>query len=117
MESLKSFWVSIVNILKSRFKKETGESWVKERREICKTCPHNSLNNSTRTFKQKTYKLLSDFYTWLTRAENEDLGDCLKCGCNLYFKSKIDTEVCHADGDKWKSVYIPNKAQEKKWKK
>jgi len=96
-------------IITSRFKKETGEDFIAQRREVCRTCPHNSLNSSERTLKQKVYKYLSDFYTWLTKAENEDLGDCLKCGCNLYYKSRIEDEDCVLEPSKWKSIYIPNK--------
>jgi len=102
-----SLWV----IIKSRFDKEPDEPFVEERRKICATCPYNSFNRGTWTFKQKLYKYLSDFYTWLTRAENEDLGEC-ECTCSIWFKTKDINEECWAKekygDDKWKSIYVPN---------
>jgi hypothetical protein len=104
------------SILKSRFKKEKGEEWISERRAVCVSCSHNSLNSPERNLKQKLYKILSDFYTLITFAENEDLGECA-CGCSIYFKTRELAENCWAKekygDDKWKSIYIPNK----KWQK
>lgn len=109
MESLNKFW----RILKSRFVDNDDEDWVKQRRAICATCEYNSLNSFERTFKQKIYKHLSDFYTWITRAKNEDLGQC-KCLCSIYHKTAEELEQCYSKEigkeDKWKSIYIPNGA-------
>lgn len=108
------------SILLSRFRKETGEEWVKIRREVCSICEYNSLNSPNRTLKHKIYKLLSNFYTWLTRAENEDLGFC-ECGCDIYFKTKDADSECWAKeeygDDKWDSIYIPNSSNTKNGKK
>lgn len=107
-------------ILNSRFKKETDEEWVAQRREVCRICPYNSLNSPQRTLKQNLYKYLSDFYTWLTRAENEDLGEC-NCGCSVYFKTRELEESCWSKEeygeDKWKSIYIPNSSKTKNGKR
>lgn len=94
-------------IIKSRFKTETSEDWVKERRKVCNECEFNSLNSTDTNIKLKMYKLVSDFYTFLTRSKNENLGECTICGCDLFYKSREEEEKC--DKNKWKSIYIPNK--------
>jgi len=103
-------------IIKSRFEKETGEYWILERREICRTCPYNSNNSQKSTFKQKVYKILSNFYTLLTRSENEDLGECF-CGCSVYFLTRDKESQCSAKeeygDDKWKSIFIPQNSKRK----
>lgn len=99
-------------ILRSRFQKETGEEYIKKRREVCKTCEYNSLNSPRQIFKHKLYKNLSNFYTWLTRSENIDLGFC-ECECPIYEKTRQRESECYAKEeygeDKWQSIYIPNK--------
>lgn len=95
--------------IKSRFKK-LEESWVKERREVCINCVYNSKNyKEKKTFKQKTLKFFSDALTFITFAENEDLGQCLfpGCSCDIFYKTKLEESEC--DSNKWKSIYIPNK--------
>jgi hypothetical protein len=103
--------IKIWTILKSRFISDKNEDWVIKRREICKNCrTYNSLHYPDKvSFKNKVYKILSDFYTFITFAENEDLGQCLhpECGCDIYQKSKMESEFCQEE--KWKSIYIPNK--------
>lgn len=102
-KSFKKF--KILRILNSRFRKETDE--LTERLDICKNCPHNSLNANTGSFKLKTYKALSDVFSFLTRAKikNEDLkwseeAQCTKCGCTLYYKAIEPQENCPIK--KWK---------------
>lgn len=113
---MKELW----RILKSRFIKESDEDWIRKRREVCRVCEFNSFNRNSWTFKQKTYKYLSDFYTWLTRANNEDLGECI-CGCNIFYLTKIAESACTAKeeygDDKWKSIYIPNSSKNKNGKR
>ena len=112
---LAKFWT----IIKSRFKKETGEDWIIQRREVCLQCPHNSINSSEITLKQKVYKRLSDFYTWLTIDKNEDLGECI-CGCSVYYLSREPESECTSKEkygiDYWKSIYIPNSSNSKNGK-
>jgi len=108
--------MKIWRIIKSRFENETGEQWVSERREICRTCLYNSLNASGTTLKQKVYKAISDFYTWLTRSENEHLGEC-ECTCSIWYKTRQISEECWAKeeygDDKWKSIFIPQNSKRK----
>lgn len=103
--------MKIWTILKSRFTKDKNEDWVKERREICKNCiTYNSLHYKEKTsLKNRIYKVLSDFYTFITFAENEELGQCLhpECGCPTFFSTLIPEGNC--PDNKWKSIYIPNK--------
>ncbi len=53
-------------------------------------------------------KALSNFLSWLMRAENEDLGQCDICGCEIYFLTKPDESECSMDligeKQKWKSI-------------
>lgn len=109
---------SIKNIVLSRFKKNQNEDWVRARRTVCATCPYKLTDK--RTAKQKLLKYLSDFYTWITRADNEDLGECF-CSCPIYFLTADPKSECSAKEeygeDRWKSIYIPNKAQKEKWNK
>ena len=112
------FMKKLIKIIKSRFKKEPKEKWVMERRKICKTCPYNTKNQQTLSLKVRVYKKLSDFLTWITLSENEDLGSCghETCGCDVYFKTMMEEEQCSDIPPKWKSIYKPNTGQEKKWK-
>lgn len=102
--------IKIWTILKSRFIRDNNEDWVKERRAICKECrTYNSLYYKEKTsLKNRVYKILSDLLTFITFAENEELGQCLhkNCGCSIFYKTKIEEEFCHEE--KWKSINIPN---------
>lgn len=110
--------MKIWTIIKSRFVRDKNEDWVKERREICKACrTYNSLYYQEKiSLKNKIYKILSDFYTFITFSENEELGQCLspRCGCSIWHKTAINSEKC--EEGKWQSIYKPNTAQDKKWK-
>jgi len=103
--------IKIWTILKSRFIRDKNEDWVKERREVCRNCrTYNSLHYKEKTsLKNRVYKILSDFYTFITFAENEDLGQCLhpECGCPTFFSTLSSESSC--PDNKWKSIYIPNK--------
>ena len=107
-------------IIKSRFKKETGEAWITARREVCLQCPLHLNDTSERTLKQKAYKWLADFYTWLTRSENEELGQCSICGCTTYHMTRQEEIECSSKEeygiDYWKSIYIPNSSDTKNGK-
>ena len=93
-------WKSFKIILKSRFKKQSQEDWIEDRREICRVCPFNSKNSKeSLTIKNKVYKVLSDFYTFITRAENKDLGVCLACDCPVFWKTPEIEE--HCPKNKW----------------
>lgn len=105
--------MKIFRILKSRFIKNK-EYWVEERRKICKDCKtyNSSYYQEKVSLKNKVYKALSDFYTFITFSENEELGQCLheNCGCNIFYKTKIGNEFCHEY--KWKSI-VNTKYKEK----
>ena len=111
----KIIW-KIKTIILSRFKKPQNQEWVELRRSICKNCPHNSKKTTTLSLKVRLTRFLSDFLTWITRAEQEDLGICTheKCGCDIFFKSKIDEEICP---EGYWSVYEPNSSKTKRGKK
>ena len=108
IKTKKTFW--LWRVISSRFKKESNEDWVLERRDTCKTCEFNSLNSKEkRTVKSRIFKFLSDFLTFITFSKNENLGVCTICDCPLYYKQLTEEEECHAEPSKWKSIYIPNK--------
>lgn len=99
--------MSLIRILKSRFQKETDEEFVKLRREICEKCLYSTRFTSRNTLRLKLSKALSDFYSFITMSENDDLYECSICTCALYYKTRIPEEQC--EKGKWKSIYIPNK--------
>jgi len=89
-------------IFKSRllYFKYRNESWAIGRKEICNDCEHNSKNKLKNWFAR--------FYPW-----------CTVCYCPIKFKVVEPSSVCGLvekdEEPKWVSVYIPNKAQKKKW--
>lgn len=93
---------SLYNIVLSRFKTDQNQKWVVDRRTICASCPFNSLNTEKISFKMKVMKFLSDALTWVTRADNEEIGECVhpECGCSVFMKTKIKDEECPEN--KWK---------------
>ena len=97
---MKKIWT----IIKSRFTKPKESKEIKRRREICLGCEYNSNNIS----KLSTYKSflasLSTFYSWITGNKDEDtLGNCLACGCSIFFKSGEKSEDCvKGKWDRWK---------------
>jgi len=99
-------WKSFKTVLKSRFKKQTEEDWIEQRREICRVCPLNTKNSKSTTLKVKIYKHLSDFYTWLTRAKNnkDDGSLCSICGCNLFYLCGEPESRCSDTPPKWESI-------------
>lgn len=116
-ERIKSPWRKIWTILTSRFRKEREEDWVKERREQCAKCCHNTLNIKDISWKVRVAKLFSDFYTAITLAKNKNLGQCSICFCELYFKQLMPEESCSADligeDPKWTSI-LPERNSKKK---
>lgn len=109
----KIIW-KIRTIILSRFKKPQNQEWVELRRSICKNCPHNSKKTTTLSFKVRLTRFLSDFLTWITRAEQEDLGYCTICTCPLYFKTQEEDSEC--DLGFW-SIHRPNSSKTKRGKK
>ena len=109
----KIIW-KIKTIILSRFKKPQNQEWVELRRSICKNCPHNSKKTTTLSFKVRLTRFLSDFLTWITRAEQEDLGHCTICTCPLYFKTLSEESEC--DLGFW-SIHKPNSSKTKRGKK
>lgn len=110
--SFRKIWM----ILSSRFRKEREEDWIEQRREACRVCTHNSLNNSETSTKKRLLKFLSDLYTKVTFAKYEDLGTC-ECSCPIALKTRERDEICWAaeeyGDDKWKSIFIPQKSKKK----
>lgn len=93
----------VKTIIFSRFKKPNLESFVRERRNQCNKCKFNSKNNDSISLKMRLINFFSELLTFFTVAkEVQDLGQCVhpKCGCNIYFKTQEDTEVCPIN--KWK---------------
>lgn len=101
--------MKFLTIVKSRFKKDSKEDWVTERRTACKNCKYNTKNQTNISLRVRLIKLLSDFLTLITFAEKRDLGNCSICTCDLFFKSLEIAETCEATPSRWKSIYIPNK--------
>ncbi len=106
-------------IILSRIKKTKVEKWAKERMKICRDCPYNTKNQEKISTKQKIVRFFSNLLTFITTGRfNEDNSECGICFCTLTYKVTTKQEVCeHPDGDKWKSVYIPNSAQKIKFKR
>lgn len=93
----------ILTILKSRFKKESDEKWIKERKEVCKKCPFNSLNTAQIPLKGKLLIKLSNLYNIITFSKPEKLGNCTACDfCDIYYKSAEKEEECPKN--KWKKL-------------
>lgn len=95
----------IITILKSRFKQQQEDEWVKKRRETCFSCIYNSKNTQSYTLTHKFLTALSNFYTRLTGKFEEigSLGYCTICHCDLYYKTNEQDEDCnHPEGSKWK---------------
>lgn len=94
----------------SRFRKykETEEDFVKERKQICNTCPHNTKNINKLSIKQKCLNLLSNLLTLLMTGKfNENDYACNLCHCTLIYKIPEIEETCL--DNRWKSIYIQNK--------
>jgi hypothetical protein len=103
-----NFLKKIKVIVLSRFKKETEEKWIKERRIICLGCTFNTANMNKISLKQRTIRFFSNLLTLiLTGKIEEDNSECSVCGCPLKYKIPEIEEDC--DKGKWKSIYITNK--------
>lgn len=96
-------------IVKSRFKKDSEENWIKERREICKNCPQNTLNLNKITLKIRILIRLSKIYSFITGDNREYRGNCSVCGCDVTNLTNEEAQDCSNEEPKWKSIYIPNK--------
>ncbi len=99
----------IWTIIKSRFKKNKQEDWVKKRREICLGCEFNSINTQRTTFTHDFLATLSYFFSWLLKRAVEDhkYGSCIICHCPITLKiEETDPEyTCkHPEGNQWKSM-------------
>lgn len=102
-------------IILSRIKKTKTNNLVEQKRDICKYCEYNTINIEKIPLNKLILKRLSDFYSFVTGNSDVDvLGNCVACEtCSVYYKSRDEEDCPHPDGDKWKSVYIPNSAQNK----
>lgn len=98
MLKLKQIYKKFLTILLSRFKKpqEKIPQWIKDRREKCKSCEWNTLNIEKLPLKKRLIKALSDFYSYITNKQEEDiLGNCSACSmCSIYFKTEEEVEYC-----------------------
>jgi hypothetical protein len=94
----------IVRIVMSRFRKENNFS--KERMQICVNCEFNTKNMNKISLKQKIINFLSNVLTFLTTGKFNI--------STLSYKVAEEDEICPAKPSKWKSIYIPNSAQNKK---
>ncbi len=114
-----NFLKKIRTIALSRIKKPKEDWTVEEKRKLCKVCEYNSLNVQKIPLFKLILKNLSDFLSWITnKAEEDNLGNCLACeSCSIFYKT-VDEEHCpHPEEDKWRSIYLPNSAQNEKWNK
>lgn len=91
-------------IIFSRFKKPKEEPWIKKRREVCKNCPFNSKINKTNSFKVIIIMNLSKLFSKITNRIMDNLGECLICGCSIYYKSAEKEENCEATPSKWDNI-------------
>jgi len=106
--------MKFITVLRSRFLKNDEESWVKERRDICKHCGFCTVNIAEIPFKVKLARWGSNFLNYILFKWNTiDRGTCSICLCPITEKSREPDENCPAENrgqeDKWKSIYIPNK--------
>jgi len=91
----------IYKILLSRFKKVEEKTFIRERRKKCKGCIYNSKNNTDRiSFKIRVVIFLSNLYNDLIGNKTEDLGNCTKCGCDIFYKTQEEDEQC--PDNQWK---------------
>jgi hypothetical protein len=92
----------LLTIIKSRFKQQREEAWIKERRATCLECEYNSLNTTSTSLAHNFLATLSYFFSWITfRAKDEgSYGQCTACGCDCFFKS-LDIEN-NCPKNKWK---------------
>ena len=98
---MKNVIKQLVIILKSRFTKDKDKVRTIKRRGVCLRCEFNSNNQSGRISYKTFFKALSDFYSWITfNGKKDNLGNCLACGCSVYFKSREADEACPKN--KWK---------------
>lgn len=105
----------IKSIILSRRKKPNNEQWIEDRTRVCNTCPHNTANMKKISFKQRILRLFSNLLTLtMTGKFNDSDAECSICTCTLEFKIPTESETC--DDNRWKSIYIPNSGQNKKWK-
>lgn len=90
--------MNIRNILKLKYKSWTTKDkdvpeWVKERRQICESCPLNSKHTK---LKEK------DFRWWKWWILNLFKNFCTDCTCSIFPKSMGEMESCPKG--KWKSI-------------
>lgn len=95
---IKVFLKKIKLILESRWLayKNRNETFVKERRAICKVCPYSSLN-SDKTVKTRIGHMIN-------------MGAyCTSCGCSLKYKTAHPESVCGLveinEKPKWEEYY------------
>ena len=88
-------------IIFSRFKKPKIEPWIQKRRDLCKKCKWNTLNQVRLPIKVRFIKWLSDLYSWITgNSKNDNLGNCTACEiCSIYYKTAEKVEYC--EKEKW----------------
>lgn len=99
----------LLTIIKSRFRQQREEAWIKERRATCLECEYNSLNTTSTSLAHNFLATLSYFFSWIFGRADRDhkAGICTICTCPINLKI-VETEeeyACpHPDGNKWEKV-------------
>ena len=96
----------LLTIIKSRFKQQREEQWIKKRRATCLECEYNSLNTTSTSSAHNFLATLSYFFSWITfRAKEDNLGNSTACdSCSIYFKTNELEENCPKG--KWDNIKI-----------
>lgn len=82
-------------IILSRLNKPKYNSEIKRRRSICLGCKYNSGNSEKANYKIFIIRKLSRILSFIFGKIKEDnLNECLACGCSLYYKTQELEEDC-----------------------
>lgn len=85
----------IGKILMSRIKpKDTAKDWIKERKEICRTCPFNTDNIADKSFTDNIKIRANQVLNFILRRKVTEEATCTACGCMLIFKTAEEDEYC-----------------------
>ena len=99
----------LLTIIKSRFKRQREEAWIKERRATCLECEYNSLNTTSTSLAHNFLATLSYFFSWIFGRADKDhkSGVCTICHCPIELKI-VETDVeyaCpHPDENQWEKA-------------
>jgi len=97
----------IKKIILSRLSpKDTDKDWIKDRLEICKSCPFNTDNIEQKTVLD-TIKINGNrVVNFILGKKVSDEATCNVCGCMLVFKVAEEDEYCPKN--KWSTHELEN---------